>query len=411
MPKFTHDAIVVGAGPGGASAAFYLAATGARTLLLERETLPRTKACGDGVAAEGIKLALTMGLDPARAARWWRPEELVLTSPRGKQARCRGASDPDAAYSSVVPRAEFDHALAMLAVTRGAELREGSSVAGVMVEDGAVRGVRVDSASGPFEATAPLVIAADGFDSSVGRALGIRHASKHTARAIRAYYRLPRAPERAIEIHMHDSVRPGYGWYFPCGEDVVNVGVGILESELAKTNETAPRAIEALFERFLRENPFVARRLAGATRISELHGGPIAMMGAPTCTVRPGCLFVGDAAGFTFASTGEGVALAMGTGKLAGEVGGLALDRGAFDAKTLGEYDRRWKQRYAGALKASKDVQNSLAQKNRVTDWVLERIVEKADRDAKFGTYLVDLVSGPGAKGALGLEAAARILF
>ena len=56
------DAIVVGGGPGGSSAAGYLAKAGAKVLLIEKEVWPRDKICGDAVGGKSLSHVQELGV-------------------------------------------------------------------------------------------------------------------------------------------------------------------------------------------------------------------------------------------------------------------------------------------------------------------------------------------------------------
>ena len=51
LPEGAYDAVIVGAGPSGSSCAYYLVKAGAKVALLDKETFPRDKYCGDAVRA------------------------------------------------------------------------------------------------------------------------------------------------------------------------------------------------------------------------------------------------------------------------------------------------------------------------------------------------------------------------
>ena len=57
-----YDAIVVGGGPGGSAAAGYLAMDGKRVLLIEKETWPRDKICGDAVGGKSLSHVKELGV-------------------------------------------------------------------------------------------------------------------------------------------------------------------------------------------------------------------------------------------------------------------------------------------------------------------------------------------------------------
>src|SRR4051794_37153812 len=62
-PDADADVIVVGAGPGGATAAYHLARAGLDVLLLEKTTFPREKVCGDGLTPRATRSLVAMGID------------------------------------------------------------------------------------------------------------------------------------------------------------------------------------------------------------------------------------------------------------------------------------------------------------------------------------------------------------
>src|SRR6059058_2913075 len=72
------DVIVVGAGPGGSSAAFHLARHGLRVLLLEKSEFPREKVCGDGLTPRAVKQLVKMGIDTSENAGWMRHKGLRI---------------------------------------------------------------------------------------------------------------------------------------------------------------------------------------------------------------------------------------------------------------------------------------------------------------------------------------------
>ncbi|WP_235486517.1 FAD-dependent oxidoreductase, partial [Frankia sp. AvcI1] len=106
------DVIVVGAGPGGSSAAYHLASTGLDVLLVEKTTFPREKVCGDGLTPRAVRSLVEMGIDTSPAAGWARNKGLRIV---GGGVRMELpwpdlASWPD--YGLVRPRLDFDDLLA-----------------------------------------------------------------------------------------------------------------------------------------------------------------------------------------------------------------------------------------------------------------------------------------------------------
>src|SRR5258708_36848547 len=78
-----YDVIVVGAGPGGASASYYLARGGAKVLLLDKSNCPRDKTCGDGLSPRAISVLRDMGLLDSVAQKACRVDYVGIYSPNG----------------------------------------------------------------------------------------------------------------------------------------------------------------------------------------------------------------------------------------------------------------------------------------------------------------------------------------
>ncbi|HEX8355108.1 MAG TPA: FAD-dependent oxidoreductase, partial [Pyrinomonadaceae bacterium] len=144
MPEF--DAIIVGGGPAGASAAIELAASGARVLLAERERFPREKLCGEFISPECLGHFARLGvLERMNQGGGARVSETVFYAPSG-----RGVSVPSEWFGGGVggdalglSRAEMDARLLARAREAGAVVLEEAALAGVVVEGARVRGVRL----------------------------------------------------------------------------------------------------------------------------------------------------------------------------------------------------------------------------------------------------------------------------
>ena len=241
------DVLVVGAGPAGASAAYWLAASGHDVLVLEKKHFPRPKTCGDGLTPRAVRQLEDMGL-AAEIGRYHRCEGLRALA-FGRELVLSWPSHPDfPGHGYVVTRAELDALVAGRAEKAGARIWQGAEAIAPRLGGGggpapaAVAGpaggaVVRDTASGRlFEVRARHVVVADGALSRFGRALGTRRdRARPLGLALRGYFRSPRHAESLIESHLdirdrHGGVVPGYGWVFPLGDGRVNVGVGLLST-------------------------------------------------------------------------------------------------------------------------------------------------------------------------------------
>lgn len=357
------DVIVVGAGPGGSSAAYHMARHGLRVIVLEKTEFPREKVCGDGLTPRAVKQLIKMGVQTDAGANWLRHRGLRVIGGglRLELDWPELASFPS--YGFTRSRLDLDHLLARRATQVGAELRTSHNVTGPLLDStGRVVGVKVLASGEPTTLRAPLVIAADGVSGRFPLGLGIaKREDRPLGVAVRRYYRSPaRHDDDYLESWLElssagpashqpagaDRLLPGYGWIFGMGDGRVNVGLGVLNSSAAfgKTN------YRQMLLDWLGATP-KEWGLAGETNAE----GPISGAALPMGFNRVphyarGTLLVGDSGGMVNPFNGEGIAYAMESGELAAEVVTQALARPAGPARerALRMYPAELKTRYGG---------------------------------------------------------------
>lgn len=354
------DVIVVGAGPGGSTVAFYLAQAGLDVLLLEKTSFPREKVCGDGLTPRAVKQLIEMGVDISESAGWLRNRGLRVVG-----AGHRIELDwPDLAafpnFGLVRTRADFDQILAQKAVKAGAMLREGVNVTGPVLDErsGRVVGVRAKSvdergrSAGAAVTTyrARLVVAADGNSSRLSLALGLRRREdRPLGVAVRTYYRNPYDHDDYLEswLDLRDGNKllPGYGWIFGMGDGTSNVGLGLLNTSKSFKNVDYKDLMSAWLAQLPAERGLVPENMTQPIRGAAL---PMGFNRQPHYT--RGLLLVGDAGGMVNPFNGEGIAYAMESGALAAEVIVQALARTSPSQRerALMVYPRTLKQVYGG---------------------------------------------------------------
>ncbi|KAB8160238.1 geranylgeranyl reductase family protein [Streptomyces sp. 3MP-14] len=293
------DVVVVGAGPGGSSAARAAAEAGRRVLLLEKAELPRYKTCGGGIIGPS-RDALPPGFELPLRDR----VHAVTFSLNGRLARTRRSKRM---LFGLVNRPEFDQRLAQAAVKAGAELRTGVTVSRVEQHGPAVpdrRTVAVVLAGGEI-VLARAVVGADGSASRIGAHVGVR--LDQVDLGLEA--EIPVPPEVAGDwrgrVLIDWGPLPGsYGWVFPKG-DVLTVGVISARGEGAAT------------KRYLEE--FIGRLgLSGfEPAVSSGHLTRCRTDDSPLSRGR--VLVCGDAAGLLEPWTREGISFALRSGRLAGQ--------------------------------------------------------------------------------------------
>jgi len=350
-PTETADVIVVGAGPGGSTAAYHLAAAGLDVLLLEKTVFPREKVCGDGLTPRAVRALTAMGIDTRDEQEW----------PRNRGLRIVGGGHrlelpwPELAtfpgYGLVRTRHDFDEIVARHAVKAGARLRESTAIVSPLLDATGERVVGVLSKAGErFEA--PVVIAADGVSARLALARGIRKRDdRPMGVAVRGYVRSEaRSNDTWLESHLElwegepgaSRLLPGYGWIFGVGDGTANVGLGILNTSEAWGQVD----YRDLLRRWLAHVP----DLADAELIGPVRGGALPMGFNRQPHYTPGLLLIGDAAGAVNPFNGEGIAYAMETAELAAGVVIQALARpaGTDRERALSAYPAAMKARYGG---------------------------------------------------------------
>src|SRR4051812_15451977 len=124
MTDVRHDAdvIVVGAGPAGSSAAYWLATAGLDVLVLEKTTFPREKVCGDGLTPRGTRALIEMGIDVSEEAGWLHNRGLRVIGGGQRLQLDWPELTSFPSYGLVRPRADLDALLAQQAVKAGPRL-------------------------------------------------------------------------------------------------------------------------------------------------------------------------------------------------------------------------------------------------------------------------------------------------
>jgi menaquinone-9 beta-reductase len=389
-----HDAIIIGAGPGGSSAAIQMARAGLRVLLVDKAIFPRDKICGDAISGKSVEILRDLGLiDRLVAAESLGSWGVTFSGPSGDEVAIPFTKwlDQPVAPGFVCRRTVFDQILLDAAIESGAEVWQHADAERLLMQNGRVNGVRIrrsvqaerlspaSSRSGTrhhVDAHAPLVVGADGAYSMVARELGVPQLDeRHYVAGLRAYYEGVTGfhSRNHIEIHFVDESIPGYFWIFPMAGGRANVGLGMLSSVVKKRGARLKSLLDTLVA-----HPRFRDRFAGARRVGPVRGWGLPLGSRPRRMSGEGWMLVGDAASLIDPFTGEGIGNAMLSGTRAARWAVDATAASDYSDLFLAGYEREVLDRLRGELGLSHSLQRLGNWK-----WLLNLVVRKASRSAE----------------------------
>ena len=366
------DVVVVGAGPSGASTAFHLARSGGRVLLLDRARFPRDKECGGTLSPAAVRIVEEMGA--SAGLKGGRYVHGLRVSMRGRGTRLlrfseRSTGDP---RGMVVTRSHLDQALAQCAVGAGAEFWEEAEVCGLLWQGGVVSGVEMVHKGVPRCVRAGVVVAADGAASlltdlaGLGSPLGFGNGVGVLARCTGVNGLTDWLEHRLPIVDPTDRfLLPSVGWVFPSGGESAWVGVSVFEA-------LPPGEARTLFDHFWnslrQEDPRFRHARADLVAVA-----PVRFDFSPDRVTASGFLRVGDAGGLGSPFTGEGIAHALESGRLAASAIPIRSSVDWDPQADLSGYARSLGARFAGHLEAGK----ALVRRYRLMWHVVESTFDK----------------------------------
>jgi geranylgeranyl reductase family protein len=349
-----YDVAIVGAGPSGSTCAFYLSKAGKKVLLLDKKQFPRDKYCGDAVSYLAQHYLREMGafqeLVAEKKLRMARVGGIV--SPKGYSFIGNSAQElnlGEIGVMAAVKRIDLDEKIVRAAQRAGAHLTENSQVTETIFDEKTgTWEVRCINENQPEQVPrvyrARMLVCADGSPSSLARKLGIVK-NEPDSFCSRQYIKAGTHNFGNMDgvCFYPRALLPGYAAIFAEADGDVNYLCYIIPG-----GQMGEKDLASVHEDLAKNDPNISKLLGPNYEPRERMKGASLRLGGIEKSVAENCIVIGDACGMIDPLTGEGIHLAMHSGKL----GADSLLQ-AFESKNFTEgylnhvYHKKWTHEFA----------------------------------------------------------------
>lgn len=366
------DIAIVGAGPAGTATALALHGSGLKVAVVDKSTFPRDKICGDAISPDVVnqlnKLPLNTGplFDQFDEKIWCKAVRFI--SPNYGHADLSLNRYSITGYVS--PRLDFDAFMfEQASKSDDIQMITGHSVSSI---ERNTSGVTLEL-SNDQHIHAQAVVGADGAHSVVGRHFNEEKVDKnHHCAGLRIYYENVTgfSEENAVELHFYKELLPGYFWMFPLPGNRANIGLGMLSAHVAKRKPN----LKHMLQDIIANHPNVKDRFKDARPLEDIKGFGLPLGSKKRIISGDRYLLTGDAASLINPLSGEGIANAIRSGRIAADHLRSAFEKNDFSAAFNKGYDKEVYARMWSELQLNYWIQLAM-RRPRLCNFIVKRAI------------------------------------
>lgn len=386
------DIIISGAGPAGCTASMFLSKNGIKHTLIEKAVFPRDKICGDALSGKVISILKSFDVqtanelsanqelfNPCKGVVFVSPNNTKLSIPFKLEYKAE-----DKAPGFVSKRLDFDAFLFNKTESPFCHRLQNCELTGIEKLE---NGLKITTTTDKISTTinTKLLIAADGNRSLAAKQLGGMVLDKnHYSGGIRAYYSGVKNlhKEGYIELIFLKNYQPGYFWIFPLPNGNANVGAGMLSNEISKQRVD----LKKMMTDTIKTHPEISKRFEGAVLEDSIKGWGLPLGSKKRTISGNNFMLCGDAASLIDPFTGEGIAPAMLSGKIAAEVAKIAIEANDYSSEFLSRYDNKLYSKTWNETRLS-----FMLQKLTRRPWLFNFVVGKAARNPELQKMITSM--------------------
>ena len=378
------DVLILGAGPGGAATALFLAKENIPCIVVDKAVFPRDKICGDALSGKVVEIlnrydrsfVEKLSLDPIQLNCWG----VTFVAPNLEELSIPFRNKPkktdekrEIAPGFITKRYNFDHFMVNeVKKHAGVNLMEGVEIDQFVKTP---EGFTCSDKSGNYIIHAKLVIDGSGAHSQFAKKIGKLEVEKeHHCAGLRVYYKGVTGIKEGnyIELHFLKDFLPGYFWIFPLADGQCNVGVGMRSDYVGKKRINLKTELNNIIQKY----PQLSERFKNAEPVDDIRGYGLPLGSKKRAISGDNYMLIGDAASLIDPFTGEGIGNAILSGYTAAQQAKEAIEIKNFSGTALKKFDEAIYRRLGDELSLSYRMQKLVKY-----PWLFNFVVRKANRN------------------------------